>query len=132
MKYAAVERAESNESAAQSTQEPDREESVLPSAGVSDKSDKTLKQFAQKCLDAAGFKVDLNSIEETIRSRPLYYLSLTAGAGFVMGRVLSTATCMAALRQFGRNAAAQTASNWGRQVLQHGLSGTEYQPPTGH
>jgi hypothetical protein len=84
-----------------------------------------LKDTVRKYLDVAGIKVDLNEIQEVIRKRPLLSLGVAAGAGFVIGGGLATRLGVTLLASVGRKAATETATNFGRQVVQEALSGSE-------
>jgi hypothetical protein len=95
----------------------DAEESIASVAGTAKKASRAVKDTAQKYLDAAGLEIDLDDIEKRIRDRPRFYLLLAAGAGFVVGGGLATNLGVALLGMFGRNAAVETATNFGRQVL---------------
>jgi hypothetical protein len=93
------------------------EESITSVAGTAKKASRAVKDTAQKYLDAAGLEIDLDDIEKGIRERPRFYLLLAAGAGFVVGGGLATNLGVALLGLFGRNAAVETATNFGRQIL---------------
>ena len=101
------------------------EESITSSAGTAKKASRAVKDTAQKYLDAAGLEIDLDDIEKRIRDRPRFYLLLAAGAGFVVGGGLATNLGVALLGMFGRMAAVETATNFGRQVLRQPVAGGE-------
>ena len=92
------------------------EESIASATGAAKKASRAVKDTAQKYLDLAGVKVDLEATEKRIRDRPCFYLALAAGAGFAIGGGLATKTGVALLGLFGRKAAVDTATNFGRQV----------------
>lgn len=103
----------------------DAEESITSIAGTAKKASKAVKDTAQKYLDAAGVEIDLDDIEKSVRDRPRFYLVLAAGAGFVVGGGLATNLGVALLALLGRKAAVETATNFGRQVLQQAVAGGE-------
>jgi ElaB/YqjD/DUF883 family membrane-anchored ribosome-binding protein len=92
------------------------EESIASSTGAAKKASRAVKDTVRKNLDVAGIKVDLEATEKRIRDRPFFYLALAAGAGFVIGGGLATKKGAALLGLFGRKAAVETATNFGRQV----------------
>ena len=92
------------------------EESIASATGAAKEASRAVKDTAQKYLDFAGVKVNLAATEKRIRERPLFYLALGAGSGFVIGGGLATKTGVALLGLFGRKAAVETATNFGRQV----------------
>jgi ElaB/YqjD/DUF883 family membrane-anchored ribosome-binding protein len=93
------------------------DESLDSVAGAAKKAKRAVKDTAQQYLDTAGTKFDLEEIEERIRDRPYYSLAIAAGAGFLLGGGLATTPGVALLGLFGRRAARDTASNFGRQIL---------------
>ena len=101
------------------------EESIASATGAAKKANRAVKDTARKYLDVAGIKVDLEATEKRIRDRPLFYLALAAGAGFVIGGGLATKTGVALLGLFGRKAAVETATNFGRQVLRQAVGGAK-------
>ena len=101
------------------------EESIVSATGAAKGASRAVKDTAQKYLDLAGVKVDLKATEKMIRDRPLFYLALAAGSGFVIGGGLATKTGVALLGLFGRKAAVDTATNFGRQVLRQTVGGGE-------
>jgi hypothetical protein len=101
------------------------EESIASGAGTAKKVSRALKDTAHKYLDAAGLKVDLDDIEKRIQDRPLFCLLLAASAGFVVGGGLTTNMGVALLGLFGRKAAVETGTSFGRQVLRRAVSGGE-------
>jgi hypothetical protein len=103
----------------------DVDESIAAAAGAAKKASRAVKGTAQKYLDAAGIKIDWKDIEKRIRDRPLFYLAIAAGTGFVMGGGMATSTGVALLGLVGRKAAVDTATNFGRQVFQQAISGAE-------
>jgi ElaB/YqjD/DUF883 family membrane-anchored ribosome-binding protein len=92
------------------------EESIASATETAKKASRAVKDTARKNLDVAGIKVDLEATEKRIRDRPFLYLALAAGAGFVIGGSLATKAGAALLGLFGRKAAVETATNFGRQV----------------
>jgi hypothetical protein len=110
---------DSGESRAEGTgpEESEADESIASAAGAAKTADRAMKDTAQKYLGAAGIKVDLEDIESKIRDRPLFSLAIAAGAGFAIGGGMATKMGLALLGLFGRKAAAETATNFGRQIL---------------
>jgi ElaB/YqjD/DUF883 family membrane-anchored ribosome-binding protein len=100
-------------------------ESIVSAAEAANKASRAVRGTAQKYLDAAGIKVDWKDIEKRIRDRPLFYLGIAAGAGFVMGGGMATSRGLALLGLVGRKAAVDTATNFGRQVLRQAVGGVE-------
>jgi hypothetical protein len=98
------------------------EESIASATGTAKKASRAVKDTVQKYLDV---EVDLEATKKRIRHRPFFYLALAAGAGFVIGGGLATKTGTALLGLFGRKAAVDTATNFGRQVLRQAVGGTE-------
>jgi hypothetical protein len=49
-----------------------------------------MRETAQKYLDAAGIKIDLEAVEDKIRDQPLFSMVIAAGAGFIIGGGLTT------------------------------------------
>jgi len=94
------------------------DESAAFVAGAAKTANRAVRDTAQKYLNAAGMKVDLEDIEERLRDRALFSLGIAAGAGFILGGGLATRPGVMLLGLFGRTAARQTATNVGRQVLQ--------------
>jgi ElaB/YqjD/DUF883 family membrane-anchored ribosome-binding protein len=92
------------------------EESIASATETAKKASRAVKDTARKNLDVAGIKVDLEATEKRIRDRPFLYLALAAGAGFVIGGSLATKAGAALLGLFGRKAAVERATNFGRQV----------------
>jgi len=74
------------------------EESIASATGAAKEASRAVKDTAQKYLDLAGVKVDLVATEKRIRDRPLFYLALAAGSGFVIGGGLATKTGVALAR----------------------------------
>jgi ElaB/YqjD/DUF883 family membrane-anchored ribosome-binding protein len=101
------------------------EESIASPAGAVNKASRAMKKTAQKYLDIAGIKVDVDDVEKRVRDQPFFCLGLAAGAGFIIGGGLATSLGVALLGLFGRKAAAETATNFGQEVLQEAISGTE-------
>lgn len=97
--------------------ESQADESFASAAGAARTANRAMKDTTQKYLDAAGIKVDLEDIENKIRDRPSFYLAIAAGAGFVIGGGMATKIGLAMLGLFGRKAATETATNFGRQIL---------------
>ncbi len=92
------------------------DESIVSAAGAARTANQAMKDTAQKYLGGAGLKVDLENLENKIRSRPLFYLAVTAGVGFVVGGGMASKVRLALLGLVGRKAAAKTATNFGRQI----------------
>jgi cob(I)alamin adenosyltransferase len=61
------------------------EEPIISAAGVAETANKAINDAAQKYFAAAGIKVDLEDIQNKIRDRPLFYVAIAAGTGFVIG-----------------------------------------------
>ena len=93
------------------------DESIVSAAGAARTANKTMKDTAQKYLGAVGLKVDFENLENKIRSRPLFCLAVTAGAGFVVGGGMASKMGLALLGLAGRKAAAETTTNFGRRIL---------------
>ena len=109
------------------------EQPTPSAAGTAKKANRAIKDTARKYLDAAGLKVDLDDIEKKIQDRPLFCLILAAGAGFVIGGGLATNMGMTLLGLFGRKAAVETATNFGREVLRQSAAAvTPQQVKTQH
>ena len=62
-------------------------------------------------------KVDLELIQNRIRDRPLFYVTIAAGMGFVAGGGLASRWGLVLLGLAGRRAAVETATNFGRQMV---------------
>jgi hypothetical protein len=92
-------------------------EPITSAAGAAKTASRALKDTAQKYFDAAGIEVDSESIEQKIRDYPLLSLALAAGTGFVVGGGLATSPGMMLLGLFGRKAAVEAATNFGRRVF---------------
>jgi ElaB/YqjD/DUF883 family membrane-anchored ribosome-binding protein len=118
---------DSSQSRAEGTgpEESEADESKASAAGAAKTADRAMKDTAQKYLSAAGIKVDLEDIERRIRNRPLFSLAIAAGAGFVMGGGMATKMGLVLLGLFGRKAAAETATNFGRQILRQAAGSGE-------
>jgi hypothetical protein len=100
-------------------------ETIFSASAWADKAGRALKDTVQKYLDVAGIKLDLNEIQEVIRKRPLLSLDIAAAAGFVVGGGLATRLGLMLLASVGRKAATETATNFGRQIVQEALSDSE-------
>jgi hypothetical protein len=87
-------------------------------SGIAKTANKAVRDTAQKYLNAAGMRVDLEDVEQRIRGRALLSLGLAAGAGFVLAGGLGTRPGMMMLALFGRTVARRAATNMGRQVFQ--------------
>jgi hypothetical protein len=101
------------------------EESIASAAGTTSKANRAMKETAQKYLDMARIKVNLDDIEGKISGQPLLYLALATSAGFILGGGMGTNIGIMLLGLFSRRAAAETATNFGRQVLRQAISGAE-------
>lgn len=88
-------------------------------AGTARSPNNAVRDTAQDYLNAAGMKVDLGAIEQTIRSRALFSLGIAATMGFVLGGGLATRPGVIMLGLLGRTAARHAAMNIGRQALQN-------------
>ena len=99
------------------------EESIASATGAAKKASRAVKDTVRKNLDVAGIKVDLEDIQNQIRDRPLFYLAIAAGAGFVAGGGMASKWGLALLGLAGRRAAAETATNFGRQMLRQAAGG---------
>ena len=99
-----------------------KEEPLASAAGAAKTANKGIDETARKYLAAAGIKVDLEDIQNRIRDRPLFYLAIAAGVGFVAGGGMASKWGLA-LGMAGRRAAAETATNFGRQMLRQAVGG---------
>jgi hypothetical protein len=100
-----------------------KEEPLASAAGAAKTANKGIDETARKYLAAAGIKVDLEDIQNRIRDRPLFYLAIAAGVGFVAGGGMASKWGLALLGMAGRRAAAETATNFGRQMLRQAVGG---------
>jgi len=107
------------------------EESLVSAAGAMKTANNAINKTAQKYLAAAGINADLEDIQNRIRDRPLYYLTVAAGVGFVAGGGIATKWGVALLGLAGRRVAAQTATNFGSQMLRQAAGGGAGQPAAG-
>jgi hypothetical protein len=101
------------------------DESIASAAGAARTANQAMKDTAQKYLGAAGLKVDLENLEKKIRGRPFFYLAISAGVGFVTGGGMASKMGLALLGLVGRKAAAETATNFGRQILRQAAGGAK-------
>jgi hypothetical protein len=101
------------------------DESIASAAAATRTANRAMRDTAQKYLGAAGLKVNLEEFENKIRSRPLFYLAITAGAGFVVGGGMASKMGLALLGLAGRKAATEAATNFGRQILHQPAGGAE-------
>jgi hypothetical protein len=106
-----------------SPESPQMEEPLVSVAGAAKTANKAINETARKYLAAAGIKVDLEDIHNRIRDRPLFYLAIAAGVGFVAGGGMASKWGLALLGLAGRRAAAETATNFGRQMLRQAAGG---------
>jgi len=60
-------------------------EPLVSAAGAAKTANKAINETARKYLAAAGIKADLEDIQNRIRDRPVFYLVIATGAGFVGG-----------------------------------------------
>ncbi len=102
---------------------PEREEPLVSAAGAAKTANKAIDETARKYLAAAGIKVDLEDFQNRIRERPLFYLAIAASVGFVAGGGMASKWGLALLGMAGRRAAAETATNFGRQMLRQTAAG---------
>jgi ElaB/YqjD/DUF883 family membrane-anchored ribosome-binding protein len=103
--------------------ESSQKESLVSAAGAAKTANKAIDETARKYLAAAGIEVDLEDIQNRIRDRPLFYLAIAAGVGFVAGGGMASKWGLALLGLAGRRAAAETAPNFGRQMLRQAAGG---------
>lgn len=73
-------------------------------------ADRALRDTAQKYIDRTGIKVDLKTVEQRIRDKPLPSAAIAAAAGFIVGGGLITRPGLALVALFGRTAARDTAT----------------------
>jgi hypothetical protein len=106
-----------------SPESPQKEEPLLSAAGAAKTANKAIDETARKYLAAAGIKVDLEDFQNRIRERPLFYLAIAASVGFVAGGRMASKWGLALLGLAGRRAAAETATNFGRQMLRQAAGG---------
>jgi hypothetical protein len=99
------------------------EEPLVSAAGAAQTANRAINETAGKYLAAAGIKVDLEDIRNQIRDRPLFYLAIAAGVGFVAGGGMTSKLGLALLGLVGRRAATETATNFGRQMLRQAAGG---------
>ena len=85
-----------------SPESPPTEEPLVSAAGAAQTANKAINETARKYLAAAGIKIDLEDIQKRIRDRPLFYLAIAAGAGFVIGGGMATKWGLALLGLVGR------------------------------
>ena len=93
------------------------EESIVSAAGAAKAANKAINDTARKYLAAAGSEVDLENIRNRIRNRPLFFIAIAAGAGFVIGGGMTSRMGLLLIGLAGRRAAAEAATNLGRPVL---------------
>jgi hypothetical protein len=108
---------DASESSAEGARPEESQGEESMASGAAKTANSAMKDTAHKYLGAAGIKVDLEDVENKIRDRPLFYLAIAAGSGFVIGGGLATKIGLTLLGLAGRKAAAETATNFGRQVL---------------
>jgi hypothetical protein len=106
-----------------SPESPQQEEPLFSAAEASNTANKAINETARKYLAAAGIKVDLEDVENRIRERPLFYLAIAAGVGFIVARGITSKWGLALLGLAVRRAATDTASNFGRQMLRSATGG---------
>ena len=102
---------------------PQKEEPLVSAAGAAKTANKAINETARKYLAAAGIKFDLDDVQNRICDRPLFYLAIAASVGFVVGGGMASKWGLALLGMAGRWAAAETATNLGRQVLRQAAGG---------
>jgi hypothetical protein len=98
-------------------------EPLVSAAGAAKTANKAINETARKYLAAAGIKADLEDIQNRIRDRPVFYLVIATGAGFVAGGGMASKWGLALLGLAGRRVAAETATNFGRQMLREATGG---------
>jgi len=108
---------DASESSAEGARPEESQGEESMASGAAKTANSAMKDTAYKYLGATGIKVDLEDVENKIRDRPLFYLAIAAGSGFVIGGGLATKIGLTLLGLAGRKAAAETATNFGRQVL---------------
>jgi hypothetical protein len=106
-----------------SPESPQKEEPLVSAAGAAKTANKAIDETARKYLAAAGIKVDLEDFQNRIRERPLFYLAIAASVGFIAGGGMASKWGLALLGVAGRRAAAETATNFGRQMLRQAAGG---------
>jgi hypothetical protein len=99
------------------------EEPIVSAGGAAKAASRAINDTAQKYLAAAG--IDLEDLQYRIRERPLFYLVIAAGAGFVIGGGLASKMGLMLIGLVGRKAAAETATNLGRQVWRQAAAGAQ-------
>jgi hypothetical protein len=100
-----------------SSERSQTEEPIVSASGLAEKANRAINDTAQKYLAAAGIKVDLEAVLDKIRDRPLFYLAIAGGVGFVIGGGMASKMGLALIGLIGRKAATETVTNLGRQVL---------------
>jgi hypothetical protein len=100
---------------------PQKEEPLLSAAGTMKTANNAINETLRKYLAAAG--IDPENIQNRIRERPLFYMAGAPGVGFVAGAGIASRLGLTLLGLAGRRAAAETATNFGRQVLRQAAGG---------
>jgi len=98
-------------------EEPQSEESIVSAAGVAETANRAMEDTVQEYLGAVGIRVNLEDIENNIRDNPLFYLAFATGAGFLLGGGMETKMGSALLGLLVHKLAAETATNFGREIL---------------
>lgn len=106
-----------------SPESPQSEELLLSAVGAAKSANNAINETARNYLAAAGINVELEEIQNRIRDTPLFYLVIAAGLGFVAGGGMASKWGLALLGVAGRRAAAETARNFGRQMLRQASGG---------
>jgi ElaB/YqjD/DUF883 family membrane-anchored ribosome-binding protein len=103
--------------------DPTSQESLTSVNKAAMKADEAIRDTAQKYIDKAGLKLDLEHIETNIRRNPMPAVAIAAGAGFIVGGGMVTRLGLAMLTLFSRQAARETATNFirgGLRPIAHG------------
>lgn len=106
-----------------SPETPQQDEPLVSAAGTAKSANKAIDETARKYLAAAGSKIDLEDIQNRLRARPLFYMAMAAGVGFVAGGGTASKWGLTLLGLAGRRAAAETATNFGGQMLRQAAGG---------
>lgn len=97
------------------------EEPLLSAAGAAKTAHKAVNETLDKYFAAVG--LDLEEIQERICEKPILYMVISAGIGFVAGGGMSSKLGLTVLGFAGRRAATETATNFGHQVLRQASRG---------
>jgi hypothetical protein len=110
-----------------SPESPYKEEPLLSAARAATNVNNAINETIGKYLAAAGIEIDLKKIQDRVCARPFFYMATTAGFGFVVGGGMTSKLGLLLLGLGGRRVAAETAANFGRQMLQQ-AAGTPASP----